>query len=236
MIDFRHRSRKEELLDQPNILKEDLFLNLRELEVINSLLGGHQATLIGLKKLVKDKNKEYTIVDYACGGGDTLRRIDTFAKKNNYKFRLIGFDLLEDAISFSKSESKGLNIEYYQSDYRDFKFEGEVDIAINALCCHHFYDHDLESLIQKMYDDARIGVVINDLHRHPFAYHSISLLTKLFSKSHYVRHDAKLSVLRGFLQSEWVEVLERLKFENYSVNWIWAFRHLVIIHKLTEDV
>lgn len=236
MIDFRYRSRKEELLDQPNILKEDLFLNLRELDAINRLLGGHQATLVGLKKLISDKSKEYTIVDYACGGGDTLRCIDSFAKKNNLNFRLIGFDLLEDAIIFSKYESEGLDIEFYQSDFRDFKFDGEVDIAINALCCHHFYYSELECLIQKMYDDAKIGVIINDLHRHPFAYYSISFLTKLFSKSHYVKHDAKLSVLRGFRKKEWVDVLEKLRFKDFSVNWIWAFRHLIIVNKSNEYV
>ena len=64
MIDFRYRSRKEELLDQPNILKEDLFLNLRELDAINRLLGGHQATLVGLKKLISDKSKEYMVQVY----------------------------------------------------------------------------------------------------------------------------------------------------------------------------
>ena len=67
MPNFKTRSREEELLDQPNIPKDDLFQNLRELNTINHLLGGHQVTLIGLKKLMTDKNKTYHIVDFACG-------------------------------------------------------------------------------------------------------------------------------------------------------------------------
>ena len=73
MVDFKVRSRTEELLDEPGIPSEALFQNLRELETINRLLGGHNATIWGLKKLLKNKDKTYTIIDYACGGGDTLR-------------------------------------------------------------------------------------------------------------------------------------------------------------------
>jgi hypothetical protein len=45
---------------------------------------------------------------------------------------------------------------------------------------------------------ATQGVVINDLERHPIAYHAIRILSRLFVRSPIVRHDAPLSVRRGF--------------------------------------
>jgi len=81
MPNFSIRSTEKELLDQPNIEQAALFQNLKELDVINRLLGGHKATLIGLQKLMVDKSKTYHIVDFACGGGDTLRVIDHWVKK-----------------------------------------------------------------------------------------------------------------------------------------------------------
>lgn len=230
MPNFKFRSIEEELLDQPNIPKIALFQNLKELDTINRLLGGHLATLKGLEQLMVDKTKTYSIVDFACGGGDTLKAIDSWAKKKGYKVKLIGFDLLEDAITFAKKETKGVNIEWLVGDFNTIQLP-EADIAICSLVCHHFYEDQLAIFLTKMHATAKLGVLINDLHRHPFAYYGISILTHFFSKSHLVKNDAKLSVLKGFSKAEWNSFLEKLEFKKFSISWIWAFRHLILIRK-----
>ena len=106
MSKFTHRSYEHELLDAPNIPKELLFKNLRELDVVNRLLGGHAITLSGIKKLVIDKTKTYRIVDIGCGGGDAMKQIAKWAKTNNFKVELIGVDMNADAIQFMKDECK----------------------------------------------------------------------------------------------------------------------------------
>lgn len=228
MPNFKIRSREEELLDQPNIPTDDLFQNLRELDIINRLLGGHKATLIGLKKLMTDKNKTYHIVDFACGGGDTLKAVSDWAESQGFRVKLMGFDLLESAIAFAKKESEGYIIEWKVSDFNSLEIPA-CDIAICALVCHHFYEEQLESFLRKMKKAARTGVVINDLHRNVIAYNGIALLTQLFSKSQLVKNDAKLSVLKGFKKREWEQLLTQMLFSNFSIEWIWAFRHLILI-------
>lgn len=229
MPDFRNRSRKEELLDQDNIPAEALHQNLRELDTINRLLGGHKATIAGLRSLMKDKTKTYRIVDFACGGGDTLRVIADWAKKYKYKVKLLGFDLLDDAIQFAKENSIGYDIEWKVANFKEF--DSEHDISICSLVCHHFYDKTLIDFIHKMNQTAKIATVINDLHRHWFAYYSIAWLTAVFSKSHLVKNDAKLSVLKGFKKQEWKAVLSQCDWSKYTIRWIWAFRHLIIVQK-----
>ena len=228
MPDFKHRSRKKELLDRPNIPKSDLFQNLRELDMINRLLGGHSATLIGLKQIMTDKSKTYHIIDFACGGGDTLKAVADWAKKENYSVKLMGFDLLSSAIEFAKTESEDYDIEWRVGDFNTIKLP-ECDIAICALVCHHFYDYQLDLFLKKMKQSAKIGALINDLHRNCLAYYGISILTRLFSKSYLVKNDARLSVLKGFTKQEWQVILKNLNLKTYSVKWIWAFRHLIII-------
>ena len=49
MIDYSHRSYGKELLDGKNIPFEDIAENMRELEFINSHLGGHSITIKGFK-------------------------------------------------------------------------------------------------------------------------------------------------------------------------------------------
>lgn len=228
MHDLAIRSRKEELLDATDLIKADLFQNLKELETINKLLGGHKATLVGLKRLMVDKSKTYKIVDFACGGGDTLRVVSTWANKNNYKVNLMGFDLLPDAIEFAKENSKGFDIEWRIGDFSKIKID-KCDISICSLVCHHFYDDFLNSFLLKMKETSKVGVLINDLHRNIIAYYGIAILTTIFSKSHLVKNDAKLSVLKGFKINEWKIILKKLELSNFSIEWIWAFRHLIII-------
>jgi hypothetical protein len=78
---------------------------------------------------------------------------------------------------------------------------------------------------------ARLGIVINDLHRHPIAYHSIKILTRLFAKSPLIRHDAPLSVARGFSREELDKIMQKAGITSYTISWRWAWRWLVIIRK-----
>ncbi len=233
MSKFAQRSYEHELLDAPNIPKELLFKNLRELDVVNRLLGGHAITLSGIKKLVTDKNKIYRIVDIGCGGGDAMKQIAKWSKANKFKVELIGVDMNADAIAFMKEECKDFsNITGSVSDYRDYlKSNTDVDIVHCSLFCHHLKDDELIELFQFMNQYAKVGFIINDLHRHWFAYYSIKFLTRLLNGSTLVKNDAPLSVLRGFRREELNNTLKKAGVKNFSIEWQWAFRYLVLNKK-----
>jgi len=228
MPDLSIRSREEEMLDQEKLNRSELFLNLAELDRINSLLGGHAATLKGLEMLIDNDQSTYHLVDFACGGGDTLRKIYHWGVKKGLKLELSGFDLLPEAIDFARQKSSGYPIRYEVADFNDYRSEKPIDIACCALVCHHFYDEQLLGFLKRMRSMSKRGVVINDLHRHPLAYHSIKVLTKLLSRSVYVKNDAPLSVWRGFKSEEWEDTLKLAEYQNYEIEWVWAFRHLIV--------
>lgn len=233
MSKFSHRSYEQELLDAPNIPKELLFKNLRELDTVNRLLGGHSITLAGIKALLTDKNKTYKIIDIGCGGGDAMKQIVKWSRSNEFKVELIGVDMNSDAIDFMKKEcSEYTEIKGVVSDYREYLKENQdVDIVHCSLFCHHLKDDELKELLLYMDKYARTGFIINDLHRNWFAYYSIKFLTRLLNGSTLVKNDAPLSVLRGFKKSEWMTILNSTKTTNYSVEWKWAFRHLIVQKK-----
>ena len=109
-------------------------------------------------------------------------------------------------------------------------FSEKPDIIFSSLFCHHFTDDELTLQLQWLKTNCQIGFFINDLHRNKLAYYAIQVLTRLFSKSYLVKNDAPLSVARGFLKTEWNSICERAGLEQYTVNWKWAFRHLIIYH------
>jgi 2-polyprenyl-3-methyl-5-hydroxy-6-metoxy-1,4-benzoquinol methylase len=144
---------------------------------------------------------------------------------------LIGVDATESAIEYAREKSGDFpEISYILADVMSEQLiNNQFDIVISSLFTHHFADESWIRLIQKMADCAAEYVVINDLHRHWFAYHSIGILTSVFSKSEMVKHDSKLSVLRSFKREELEKLLKKGGFKTFSIKWMWAFRWQICI-------
>ena len=144
---FKNRSDKKELLDQENIPEIDLYLNLKELNVINNLLGGYSITFNALNKIL-DKNKSYTLVDIGSGGGDTLKEIHRWAAKHDYNLKLFGIDLKQSCINYSNSNQINQNLTFICDDYRNAsKHILKIDIVHACLFCHHLTNENIIQLI-----------------------------------------------------------------------------------------
>ncbi|MBD3275430.1 MAG: methyltransferase domain-containing protein [Candidatus Marinimicrobia bacterium] len=227
--DFSRRSRADELMDQTEVSSDEIFSALKELNIINAWLGGHGVTRSGLSRLIPEPEGIYRVIDFGCGGGGNLRTVHEWAESSNVRVELTGIDLMPEAIQFSREYLSDLeHVTLIQTDYKDFQFEnGEYDIALTSLFCHHLYDDDLTTLLQYMQRCASLGVILNDLHRHPVAYYSIKWITKLFSKSRLIQYDAPVSVAKAFTRNEFKNALLDAGISGYSISWHWAFRYLV---------
>lgn len=226
-MNLTERSYQKELLDRDNIPFADIQLNMQELNTINTLLGGHLITIKGFNRLRKNKQQLH-VCEIGCGGGDNLSAILKWCKKHDVQVRFTGIDIKEECILFAKSRS-GLSAftTWITSDYRLINFTQKPDIIFSSLFCHHFKEADLIIQLQWMKSNAATGFFINDLQRHPLAYHSIKLLTHFFSKSYLVKNDAPLSVARGFIQKEWRHIFLQAGIQTYVIQWQWAFRYLI---------
>lgn len=232
MPDFSRRSTQAEILDDFSLDNEQLRQNIREIEYINAVLGGNAITLDGLRKLLTqaDRSKPIRIADLGCGGADLLRRMVRLAERMGFEVEGIGVDASPAIARFAAEQSADwANIRIMQANIFDPAFALErFDIVTCTLFAHHFEDQALHRLLSLMRSQARLGVVINDLHRHWLAYHSIDLLTRLFSKSYLTRHDAKLSVWRAFSRGELAAALQAAGYQHTVLRWKWAFRWQVI--------
>lgn len=227
MNQFSSRSTQSELIDQPGIPFSDWELCLKELDKVNTLLGGHSISVEGVRKLAGKITSKITIAEIGCGGGDNLNAI---ARKNrNRDIAFYGIDINEACTVYAKKNCREIDAQFICSDYRQVDFGNDKpDIIFNSLFCHHFSDQQLVEMLVWMKKNSKLGFFINDLHRHPFAYRAITLLTHLFSKSYLVKNDGPVSVLRGFRKQEWRELLTRAGIDHYEIGWRWAFRYLVL--------
>ena len=232
-INTKQRTDKEELMDDFSIGGDLLRDTLDKLEKINRWLGGNKVTVNGLKALLKNHPKEQkiTIVDIGCGHGDILRDVAKFGRKEGYKFKLIGVDANSAAIDYANE----LSMEYPELSFKtqdifskDFKSE-TFDVVIATLFLHHFKEEQLVSFLKNTLKQTKIGMVVNDLHRHTLAYY-LFLLLSIFISNKMIIEDGLTSVLRGFKRDDLEKISSKINVTP-QISWKWAFRFLWIIKK-----
>jgi len=234
MPDLSKRSHQIEIMDDLDCNGEVVTQTLRELEVINTLLGGNGVTMSGLRKLLSQRaatGHPLRITDVGCGGGDMLRLIRKWAEARRIPVTLYGIDANPNIVELARQfHADAPDIKFESADIFSEEFLAKThDVLIGTLFFHHFTHEQLVTFFSRMRTQVKVGIVINDIHRHWLAYHSIRLLTSAFSKSSMVRHDAPVSVARAFSRDELVSILREAGFSQYTIRWMWAFRWQVVI-------
>ncbi|WP_281846336.1 methyltransferase domain-containing protein [Olleya namhaensis] len=226
LVNTKYRSEAEEIMDDLDYNGPILHDALDKLAKINQWLGGNIVTINGLKKALKNHNKSdaITIIDLGCGGGDILREISLFGKKNNYNFKLIGIDANPHTVNYANLLSRKYdNVSFEAIDIFSDQFNNlEYDLVLTTLFLHHFKEDQLVSFLKPVLQKAKLGIVVNDLHRHKLAYYLFKLLCTTI-KNKTIVEDGLTSVLRGFKREELTTISEQIN-ANYQIQWKWAFR------------
>ncbi|SMG44069.1 Ubiquinone/menaquinone biosynthesis C-methylase UbiE [Marivirga sericea] len=225
-VDLSYRSEEAEIMDDLSDNSPSLYRALKELDIINHLLGGNAVTLKAIKKVFKTQpQKNWLIADLGCGSGEMLLKIAKWSRKQNIKVELHGFDANPNVVAYAKKHCKDFpEISFYAENIFSESFKNrKFDVMTCTLFLHHFSKVDLVQLLGQFRKQSD-KVIINDLHRHPFAYYSIKWITKFLSKSSMVKNDACLSVWRAFTRKDWEDILEHAEISKYRLVWRWAFR------------
>ncbi|TMI63751.1 MAG: methyltransferase domain-containing protein [Bacteroidetes bacterium] len=227
-MNLRQRSYQKELMDGDDIPFQAMAQTLKELNIVNTRLGGHAITIEGVRQLIKAKD-QLVVCEIGCGGGDNLFAVYKYCLKKEIPVRFIGIDMNPECIAFAKQQYPQLPCEWICSDYALADLSGkEPDIIFSSLFCHHFTDAQLVQMLQWLKKNSRSGFFINDLHRHWLAYYLIKYITMFFSRSYLVKNDACLSVARSFRKNEWKDLFRQAGVALHNIRWKWAFRWLVI--------
>jgi 2-polyprenyl-3-methyl-5-hydroxy-6-metoxy-1,4-benzoquinol methylase len=228
---FTTRSTALELMDDLNCAGEVVHQTLREIEFINRTLGGNAVTVDGVVNLMRgNEHQKVSVVDVGCGGGGMLLLLAKQFERMKVAASFTGVDANPNIVNYAARHVNHSSVSFAAVDILSENFKQlHGDIAVATLFLHHFTHDQLVGILSRLVQQVKIGIVINDLHRHFLAYHSIKLLTRLFSKSKMVQYDAPLSVLRGFSKVELENILNEAGIKNYSIKWRWAFRWQVII-------
>ncbi len=231
MVNLQHRSTQKELLDADDISFSDIKVCMKELNTVNTLLGGHAITLAGIKEFTGTASGLH-VCEIGSGGGDNLKAIAGKYNNEKFSFTYTGIDIKEECTAFAAQQNPSLKANWIASDYSKVDLsQDQPDVIFSSLFCHHFTDAELVSMLKWMKENSTKGFFINDLQRNPVAYYLIKWLTAAFSRSYLVKNDASISVARGFTKKDWQKILKEAGMTDYTITWKWAFRYLIVSRK-----
>ena len=178
---------------------------LGDLARVNAVTLAARPTLDFLGRALAGRTR-FRLLDVGFGHGDLLRRIARWARRRGLEAELVGVDLNPKSAAIARSATPGdLAIDYRTGDYAGV--EGDIDVIVSSLVAHHMGDGELSAFLRFMEARARVGWMVNDLHRHRFAYAGYPLLARLLGVHRIVREDGQLSIARAFRPAEWQDIL-----------------------------
>ncbi len=218
--------------------------------------GAYRITLRWLDRLRAVHGlRRLTLVDVGSGYGDMLRRIALWGEARGVALDLIGVDLNPHAATVAARATppgpairglepvvhpecgvhpefefrSGPTIRYVTADVFQLSPALRPDAVISALFAHHLDDEQLVRFLRWMEASARLGWLINDLHRHPLAHGIARWVPQKLRMNRLVRHDAAVSVARSFDRKDWARLLGRAGLAGLptTVTWCFPFRYAV---------
>ena len=221
------------MMDDPDCDPVMLSRALREIALLNRYLGAHSIYKHKFLPLLKSSPDRLTILDVGTGIGDIPVRIIQWSSRKDRPIPFVtATDLRNDVIQTARyyannelsNELAGyLNFEV--ADLTELPYgNNSFDYVIGGQVLHHFTSEQIPVILREMKRVARRGLFIEDLHRHPIAYHSIRILSRIFRMSQMVQHDGPLSVNSGFKRRDLEDVLRSAGISNANLEWHPTFR------------
>ena len=210
-----------ELMDAPDLDAGRYADVLADLARVNRLTMAARPTLSFVARAIGDR-RSFSLLDVGYGDGAMLRAIATWAARRGIEARLTGIDLNPNSAAVAAARTPAdMAIDWRAGDYADL---GAFDLIVSSLVAHHMTRDELLAFLRHMQAEARLGWLINDLHRHRMAALGFSVLVALLRPHPIVRHDGALSIRRSFTPAEWPPLLAEAGVSDARVRRVFPYR------------
>ncbi len=228
------RSTAKEFLDQPDCDPSLVAESHRFMERVNGCFGGTRVVRHFLTDETRDRdiNTPLRILDIGSGSCDIPLAISRWARAHAIPIEITCLEVSDQAVAIARRKLAAANdpaIQIFQENAFTHQPSEPYDCAVASMCFHHFDNDQILMLLQRLRSFVTRSVLINDLRRSSWASFGAGLLLIAFRAKPGVRHDALLSIERGFKIRELESVLKRLDHVTFSVKPAHWFRIAAVI-------
>jgi len=226
------RSYAKEMMDLPGQRRELLEDDLRNLRIINRLLGNYSNVVRGLARLVGTQRIDrFSLLDIGTGSGDIPTAIARWARRNGIAVRISALEPEPVTVAQAAEQTRDFSeVTVVRGDGMAPPFHSaSFDFVLASQLLHHFSEEQIVRLLRIWSPLARRAIIVSDLVRHPLAYYGIRLLTKCFTRNAMTRTDAPLSVARAFTLGEWRALLREADVGPFQILSAFPFRVMALI-------
>jgi 2-polyprenyl-3-methyl-5-hydroxy-6-metoxy-1,4-benzoquinol methylase len=208
---FEERARGLEFLDAPDSDPRLTAESYRFMKLVNRIGGGTRIVRQFLAAELKGQPRDQLIriLDIGAGGGDIPLAILRWARRRGYQIEFTCVDFNAKALEMMQraiDRSGGDGIRLVEADIFRYQPINNFDYAISSMTFHHFTDVEIHRLITHLCGFVRKALLINDLHRNLLNHLVCSILVIPLDRE--IRHDALLSIQRGFKPGELRTILK----------------------------
>lgn len=202
---FERRARESEFLDAPDSDSRLTEESYRFMKLVNRIGGGTRVIRDFLAAELPNwpKDKPVQILDIGVGGGDIPIAIVRWARKRGYNVEFTCVDFNAKALEVTQraiGQSGEDGIKLVQENIFRYQPVRNFDYAMGSMVFHHFTEDEIHRLITHLCGFVRRALIINDLHRNLLNYVVCGILVIPLNRE--IRHDALLSIRRGFKPAE----------------------------------
>ena len=235
--DLSIRSDENELMDLPDCNKKKLINTVKQFTILNYFFTRSRTLLkqYFIPHMLQNKKEVVTFLDIGAGGCDIPIWLLKFCKKNDLKIKITCLDNDERIIEYAKEKCKSLSdIDIIQASAFDLKKVGKFDYIFANHFLHHLKTDEIPVIINLIYRQTNKIFLLNDIYRSNLAYFSYTLFTGVFMHDSFAFYDGRLSIKKGFLESDIIDIIQKSKNENnYKFHKIKPARIFIIGSKIS---
>jgi len=235
---LKQRAGEQELMDDLATGGAELREALQHLRRLNRIFGAAAPTLYGVQRIWQEEGRpaKLSILDIGSGSGDVNRHLLRWAEEHGIDMHITLTDITEEACAEARLLFQDEpRIQVKQGDLFELQ-SGCADVVTGTQFVHHFASDELPNVVESMLSASRLGVVINDIHRHWIAWAAVWLMAHMVSTNRYIRNDGPLSVAKGFRAEDWRNLRDTLHNPDMSYSWRPLFRYAVMVRKRGDSV
>jgi len=229
---FDSRAMATEFLDRPDCDPVLAAASYRFMETVNFWFGGIRMVrrFLANETVGRHADAPLRILDIGSGSCDIPLAVSRWASAYGIPLHFTCLEKAGHAVDIARGQltrSGNPWVHLIQEDAFTHQPAEPYDCAVASMCFHHFSDAQILILLRRLNGFVRNSVLINDLRRSRLAHLAARLL--LVTTPAEVRHDALLSIRRGFKISELRSLLRQLDSVTVSVEPTRWFRIAAII-------